>query len=89
MGVWYTWKEHAAKNDLFIEEETEAVCQLCGKRIYKFGKGSYGIESHARKHMCEGKIFFKRYQSPRSYAGVDVRYLIKPEYMSEMVGDVA
>lgn len=56
-----------------------AVCRVCGKRIYRFGMGSRGVVSHARKHVREGKAVEARYQSPRCYNGYDVEFYVKEE----------
>jgi len=51
-------------------------CNICGKEIYWVGKG-YGILSHARKHVREGKAVEKHVQSTRCYNGYDIEFYIK------------
>jgi len=54
-------------------------CRICGKTLYSFGKGYYGIISHARKHVREGKAKELHLQSKRCYAGYDVVFVLVEE----------
>ena len=51
-------------------------CNICGREISWLGKG-YGVLSHARKHVREGKAIEKHIQSRRSYSGYDIVFYIK------------
>lgn len=48
-----------------------SICQICGKRIYRFGHGGMAMTSHAKKHVKEGKTKIIEVHSTRCYSGVD------------------
>jgi len=61
---------------LYREEGKFAICQICGREIYRFGTG-YGLVSHARKHVREGLAIEEHTPSTRCYNGYDTVFFIK------------
>ena len=57
-------------------ENRTSKCNICGIEI-KFNPNNYGIKSHARKHIREGKAREIHTQSTRCYAGYDIEFLIE------------
>ena len=63
---------------LYLEAGKCAICRICGKTIYRFGKGSQGVRSHAKMHVKEGTATEKYTPSFTSFSSYDVLYYVVP-----------
>ena len=59
---------------IYLVEGRYVVCKICGKRMYRYGRGGMAMLSHGRKHVREGRAVEIALPSPRSVGGKDILF---------------